>query len=100
MVKIDEKELKELFIEIKDSNKTAFEELYNKYNRLVYGIAMSILKNAQDSEDVVQIVFTKIYAVSKDKLPINKEATWLYSITKNEAITFLRKRKSDLNLDT
>ena len=100
MVKIDEKELKELFRNIKDNNKTAFEELYNKYNRLVYGIAFSILKNSQDSEDVVQTVFTKIYAVSKDKLPINKEATWLYSITKNEAITFLRKRKSDFNLDT
>jgi len=100
MVKIDEKELKELFRDIKDNNKTAFEELYNKYNRLVYGIAFSILKNRQDSEDVVQTVFSKIYTVSKDKLPINKEATWLYSITKNEAITFLRKRKSDLNLDT
>lgn len=38
-----------------DSNK--LNNLYNEYNRLIYGIAFSILKNKEDSEDIVQIVF-------------------------------------------
>ena len=33
MNKIDEKELSELFIELKHNNKIAFEKLYSKYNR-------------------------------------------------------------------
>ena len=69
MNKIDEKELNELFIELKHNNKIAFEKLYTKYNKLVYGIAFSILKNKEDSEDVVQIVFSKLYKILLIKPP-------------------------------
>ena len=72
---VQEKELKELFIEIRHNNKIAYEKLYTRYKQLVYGIAFSILKNKNDSEDVVQAVFTKIYEIDKDKLPTNKEAS-------------------------
>lgn len=41
MGKVNENELKELFIEIKHNNKIAFEKLYNRYNKLVYGIALA-----------------------------------------------------------
>ena len=100
MNKIDEKELNELFIESKHNNKIAFEKLYTKYNKLVYGIAFSILKNKEDSEDVVQIVFSKLYKIDKNKLPSNKEASWLYTLTKNETISFLRKKNNDIHLES
>lgn len=101
MNRIDEKELKQLFTELKSSNnKKAFEILYNKYNKLVYRIAFTILKNKEDSEDIVQVVFSKIYSLPKDKLPIDNIATWFYSVTKNEAISLYRKRKNTVDLDT
>ena len=100
MNKIDEKELSELFIELKHNNKIAFEKLYSKYNKLIYSIAFSILKNKTDSEDIVQTVFTKLYTMSKDKLPIQKQASWLYSLTKNETISFLRKKKHNIDLES
>ncbi len=99
MLKINEKELKELFMELRCGNKKAFENLYTKYNRLVYGIAFSILKNKTDSEDIVQTVFSKIYEISTEKLPTNKEASWIYTLTKNETITFLRKKENAINLE-
>lgn len=99
MVKINEKELKEIFEGIRNKNQTSFEKLYSKYNKLVYGIAFSILKNSQDAEDIVQIVFEKIYHIDKSKLPTDKEASWLYTTTKNEAITLLRKRNNHLELE-
>ena len=99
-MKIDEKELDELFKEIKNNNKIAFEQLYNRYNKLVYGIAFSILKNKQDAEDLVQIVFTKIYSIDKNKLPSSNEATWLYSVTKNETINYLKNKKNNIDLDS
>lgn len=99
MKKINEKELKELFIELKNDNKIVFEKLYNKYNKLVYGIAFSILKNKEDSEDVVQNVMSKLYNLDKSKLPISKEASWLYTVTKNEAISIIRKTDKEINLE-
>lgn len=100
MGKINEKELRELVLEIKHNNKIALEKLYNRYNKLVYGIAFSILKNKEDSEDVVQTVFSKLYVLEKDKLPTDKIGTWLYTVTKNEALLLLRKNNNDVNLDT
>ena len=101
MNRIDEKELKQLITELKSSNnKEAFETLYKKYNKLVYRIAFTILKNKEDSEDIVQAVFSKIYSLPKDKLPIDNIATWIYSVTKNESITLYRKRKNTIDLDS
>ena len=99
MGKINEKELKELFMEIKDNNKIAFEKLYKHYNKLVYGIAFSIIKNKQDAEEIVQTVFTKIYTIDETKLPSKNESAWLYSVTKNETINFLKKKNNNISLD-
>lgn len=100
MEKINVRELKELFIEIKYGNKIAFEKLYNNYNKLIYSIAYSILKNKQDAEDVVQIVFEKLYLIDKEKLPNRNESSWLYSVTKNETINYLKRNKNNIDLDS
>lgn len=100
MERIDVDELKELFIEIKYNNNMAFEKLYKRYNKLVYGIAFSILKNPHDTEDIVQSIFTKIYSIDKNKLPDRNEASWLYSTTKNETINYLKKKNNNIDLDS
>lgn len=99
MKKINVKELRELFVEIKHDNKIAFETLYKNYNKLIYGIAYSILKNKHDAEDIVQIVFEKLYYMDKDKLPNNNEACWLYSVTKNETLNYLKSKENNIDLD-
>lgn len=98
-MKINEKELKEIFDGIRKNEETSFNKLYEKYNKLIYSITFSILKNKEDAEDVTQAVFSKIYEIDKQKLPIKHEASWLYTITKNETITYLRKRKNELNIE-
>lgn len=99
MAKLNDNELKELFIEIRYGNDIGFEKLYKRYRKLVYAIVFSILKNKQDSEDIVQVVFTKIYSIDKNKLPVKNEASWLYSVAKNETLNFLKKRKEYISLD-
>lgn len=98
-MKIDEKELKELFNGLRGQNKDAFEMLYLKYNKLVYGIAFSILKNNECSEDMVQNVFMKIYEMEKSKLPTCMEKGWLYTLTKNETISYIRNKKCNVSLE-
>ena len=100
MEKINAREIKDLFIEIKYGNKIAFEKLYNNYNKLIYSIAYSILKNKQDAEDVVQIVFEKLYLIDKEKLPNRNESSWLYSITKNETEDKLRNKKYSIDVNS
>lgn len=99
MEKINVEELRELFIERKYGNNIAFEKLYKNYKNLVYKIAYSILKNSYDSDDIVQIVFEKIYSIDKDKLPTRNESSWLYSVTKNETINYLNKKKNHIELE-
>ena len=95
-----EKEVEQIFKKLKSSNnKENFEFLYNNYNNLVYKIAFTILKNKDDSEDIVQTVFSKIYTLSKDKLPTKHILSWIYSVTKNESVSLLRKKKNTLNID-
>lgn len=99
MEQINKKELSKLFIEIKGNNRVAFERLYSSYHQLVYGIAFSIVKNKQDAEDIAQTVFAKIYTMEKSKLPTKNEGSWLYSITKNETINFLKKSRHNISLE-
>ena len=67
---------------------------------MVYGVAFSILKDTDDSEDIVQTVFSKLYEIDKEKMPKEKEATWLYAVTKNETLMFLRKKKYHYDIET
>ena len=97
MSKINNQEIKEAFNILRNENN--IEKLYNRYNKTVYGIAFSITKNNEEAEDIMQRVFIKIYELDKDKLPLNKEASWLYTLTKNETIDTLRKNKSYFNIE-
>lgn len=93
------KKLEELFKEIKQGNNQTMQDLYEQYKALVYGVAFSILKNKEDSEDIVQIVFLKIFRLEKEKLPTRNVATWIYSVTKNETLNFLKNKKEEFNID-
>lgn len=99
-MKIDDKKLNKTFINLKSENNShSFEELYKLANKIVYGVAFSILKNKEDSEDVVQSVFSKILVLEKEKLPTAKCASWLYEVTKNEAILIYRKKKDIVQIE-
>ena len=99
MKKIDEKELHSIFSEFKNRNQSAYNLLYEKYYKLVYSIAFSVLKNKDDSEDIANEVFTKIYKLDKEKLPVSNEASWLFTVTRNECFTYLRKSRVNISID-
>lgn len=97
-MKIDKVKLHELMKKQRLGEKVQ-KELYENYNDLVYSIAFSILKNKENAEDVMQNVFAKIIDMPKEKLPSEKETTWLYTVTKNEAISYFRKNKKEICLE-
>ena len=77
MKSINKQDLHLIFQEIKQGNYNKLDDLYCKYNKLIYNIVFSILKNRENSEDIVQIVFMKIFQMDKNKLPTTNESTWL-----------------------
>ena len=100
MNNIDKQELHILFEGIRNSNKASFDTLYEKYKGLVYGVSFTLCKNNEIADEVTQNVFFKIWRLSEDKLPTSYEASWLYSISKNETIDILRKNTSYVDIDS
>jgi RNA polymerase sigma-70 factor (ECF subfamily) len=74
----------------------AFEELVRPYERLVYATAISILKNAEDAEEVSQEAVFKAFAHLSSFRGESKFSTWLVQITFNEAKMKLRKDRQHL----
>lgn len=87
------------FENLKQNKEQYFNEFYNNNYNLVYRISFSILKDKENSEDVTQNVFEKIYKLPNDKLADNFESTWLYTVTKNESLQYIRKNKFNIPLD-
>ena len=71
-------------------NRTGVELLYRDYYRTMYGIAFSILKKNDASEDVIHNVVYKLLRLDSTKFPSQHELSWLYTVMKNEALMFLR----------
>lgn len=88
-----------IFDLMKNKDARGFELLYQNYFRTIYGIAFSMLKNEQACQDTVQNVMIKLYQLQAEKYPSSHEMSWLYTVTKNEALMLLRKEKSTINLD-
>ena len=97
---INKEELHNIFLKLKiDKKENVFNELYNKYNNLVYKIAYSLLKNREYSEEIKQIVFLKIWQMEKENLPSKNETSWLYTVTKNETINYIKKLDNTISIE-
>ena len=69
-----------------------FHELIRPYERSVYVMALSYLKNETDAEDVAQDAFVRAFRKLSSFRAESKFSTWLISITINEARTRLRRQ--------
>ena len=69
-----------------------FHELIRPYERRVYAMALSFLRNEADAEDVAQEAFLKAFRNLAGFRGDAKFGTWLVSITLNEARSRIRRR--------
>jgi RNA polymerase sigma-70 factor (ECF subfamily) len=72
-----------------------FHELIRPYERGVYLMALSFLKNEEDAEDAAQEAFLKAYRNLSSFRGESKFGTWVISITLNEARSRLRRMKAE-----
>ena len=69
------------------------EELYDLHARALFRYAVAVVGNAEDAEDAVQEVFTRVARESKRLARIRDVRAYLFTATRNAAYTILRKRR-------
>lgn len=76
-----------------------FEEKYKLYSQELMNISYGYTGNKEDSLDVVQNVFFKLFNCNKSFLNLDDEKYWLIRVTINESKDLLRKRTRITLLD-
>lgn len=75
-------------------NQSHFEKLYHEYKTLVYTMALNYLQNSEDAEEVTQDIFVKVYHSLKDFNQKSSYKTWIYRITINQCLDFIKRKNS------
>jgi len=83
----------EFLIKVLGGDKQAYRYFVNKYGNMAFSIAISIVKNPEEAEEVVQDAFLKAYNALPAFQQRAKFSTWLYKIVVNEGLKKLRKKK-------
>ena len=81
-------------------DQAAFGELVARYKDAVFGVAFHRLGDFEDARDVAQDAFVKAY-VNLPKLRDGAAFShWLYRIAEGTAVDVLRRRRSDVSLES
>lgn len=80
-----------LLEEIANGDSQAFSDFYNQTKTAVYSLALSILKNPHDAQDVMQDTYIKVHANAHTYSPHGKPLAWVFTITRNLCLMHLRK---------
>ena len=83
----------DLFRRARGGDFAAFEELVGRFQHRVYGLAVRMLGEPHDAEDVVQQTFLSLVEHLRDFREESAVAAWVLRIATNHALKLLRKRR-------
>lgn len=85
---------------IRSGDQRAMTELYDRYSPLVYSVALRVLGDTGNAEDVLQEVFMQLWR-NPDLFDASRGnlGAWLTVIARNRAIDALRRRKPDTDIE-
>ena len=84
---------KTIFLLITRAQPGALDELYDRYSRMVYSLALSLVGDRATAEEITLDVFTRAWQKADTYRPdLAKVSTWLITITRNHSIDILRRR--------
>ena len=88
-----ERDDRDLITSHKDGDETAFPELVQRYETRVYNHCVRMINDREESADLTQEVFLKVFRNIGNYEHTYSFYTWLYRITVNCCIDYIRKRK-------
>lgn len=86
----------ELIDKVLAGDKPAYAELMKRHQRFVFTLALRFTKSREDAEEIAQDCFLKAYRSLYNFKQTSKFSTWLYSIVYTTSMTFLRKKKLNI----
>ena len=89
-----------LLAELQSGNQPAMATLYDRYSRLVYSVALRVLREPTAAEDVLQEVFMQLWR-NPDSFTAARGAlgAWLAVVARNRSIDVLRRRRTATSVD-
>ena len=81
----------ELLVRVAERDREAFEQLYHRYVRSMYGLALRRLRDRPRAEDAVQETFAAIWRSARSYKPERGPAApWLYAVARNAIVDRFR----------
>ena len=68
------------------------DEIYIKYSKLVFNLALQYVQQKEDAEEISQDVFVAVYKSVKDFQFKSDLQTWIYRITINKSLDFIKSK--------
>lgn len=91
MHQLEDEELIDLVVQ---ANEAALGELYDRYHRLVFSIALGVVGRTEEAEEITLDVFTRVWEKGHTYRPERaKVYTWLTTLARNRAIDILRREE-------
>jgi RNA polymerase sigma-70 factor, ECF subfamily len=83
----------DLLVRVADRDREAFELLYHRYIRSIFGLALRKLRDRQRAEDATQETFAAVWRSAASYRPERGPAApWLYAVARNAIVDRLRAR--------
>ncbi|QCX32510.1 sigma-70 family RNA polymerase sigma factor [Caloramator sp. E03] len=92
-------EERELIYRCQQNDIEAFETLILSYEKKIYNLCYYMLKNMEDAKDASQEVSLKIYRSIQKFKGESKFSTWVYRITYNTCMDYIKRRKEELSFE-
>lgn len=83
---------KELLLQIAEGDETAFTRIFHQYHHQLGQHIFRLTESREMAEDITQDVFTKIWMIRESLAEVEHFRTWLYTISKNQALNALRQQ--------
>ena len=86
-----------LLLRVAEGDKAAFQQLYQNTDKTIYGFILSILRNPQDSEEVMQELYLKVWTSAGSYQSQGKPLAWMFTIARN--LCYMRFREQKMKAD-
>lgn len=80
---------------LRSGDRSEFARLVDAHYEMIYRLAIKMVNDAQDAEDILQETFIKAFRHLQGFDGRSSLSTWLYRIATNEALMFLRRSKPE-----
>ena len=93
------RELEHLLLRVGQGDREAFALLYSRTRGAVYALALSLLRDAHEAQDVSQDAFVKVWEAAPGYRPQGSPMAWLLTIVRNLSRSRLRRSSREVELD-